>query len=93
MQIDNGGSFQYLKRPSTRAVPNDLRIPSQDRPQIPTQMQIVAVTRDTITGAQLVLESEKFFLRPATTSGTDIIFPAQELSRFAAVFWGLKVGR
>ena len=75
--------------PSARAASNDLRIPSQDRSQIPTQMQIVTTTPVIIIEVPLVLEFEKNFHHPTTTTlKTDIIFSAQEPSDFAGTFWG-----
>jgi hypothetical protein len=76
------------RRPSTRAVPNNPNIPP---PQIPTKTQEITIIPNTVTGAPLVLEFEKIFLRPAVLPESDIIFTGQELSDWAANFWqGLR---
>jgi hypothetical protein len=74
-------------RPSTRAVPNNSNILSQNRPQIPTKIQKITVIPNTVTGAPLILEFEKIFLRPAVLPESDIIFTGQELSDWGAGFW------
>ena len=71
-------------RPSTRVVPNN---------PIPTKTQEITVTlktvtgTNTVTGAPLVLEFGKIFLRPAVPPESDITVTGQELSDWAAVFW------
>jgi len=40
-----------------------------------------------VTGAPLVLEFQKIFLRPAVLPESDITFTAQELSTWAARIW------
>jgi len=77
------------RRPSTRAFPNNPDIPPQDRPQVPTKMQAISISPGAITGAPLVLEFQKVFLRLAVPPEpeNDITFTAQELSDWAAHFW------
>ena len=75
------------RRPSTGAFPNDPNVAPQNRPQIPTKVQEIAIDQNTVAGAPLVLEFQKIFLRPAMPPETDIIFAEQELSDWAAVFW------
>jgi hypothetical protein len=72
------------RRPSTRAFPNTHNIP---RPLIPTKIQEITIVSNTVTGAPLVLEFDKLFLRPAVQPETDITFTAQELSTWAADIW------
>jgi hypothetical protein len=72
------------RRSSTRAFPNTANIPP---PLIPTKTQEITIVQDTITGAPLVLEFDKIFLRPAVLPETDITFTAQELSTWAAGIW------
>ena len=62
------------RRPSTRANAN---IPP---PLIPTNTQEITIIPNTVTGAPLVLEFEKVFLRPAVLLESDIRFTGQELS-------------
>jgi hypothetical protein len=71
-------------RPSTRALPNAVNIPP---PLIPTKIQEITIDQNTVTGAPLVLEFDKIFLRPALLPETDITFTAQELSTWAAGIW------
>ena len=75
------------RRPSTRAVPNNPNILPQNRPQIPTKIQEITIVPNTVTGAPLILEFEKIFLRPAVLPESDIIFTGQELSDWGAGFW------
>jgi hypothetical protein len=72
------------RRPPTRAFPNTLNIP---RPLIPTKIQEITIVQKTVTGAPLVLEFDKIFLRPAVLPETDITFTAQELLTWAAEIW------
>jgi len=55
--------------------------------QIPARTQEITINPDTITGAPLVLEFHKIFLRPATLPEIDVIFTAEELSSWAARIW------
>ncbi len=75
------------RRPSTRAFPNDPNFVPQNRPQIPTKVQEIVIDQNTVTGAPLVLEFQKIFLRPAMPPESDITFTEQELSDWAADFW------
>ena len=72
-------------RPNTRAF-STLNNP-QPPPQVPTQIQVITIDPNTVTGAPLVLEFAKIFLRPAVPPETDVIFTAQELSILAARIW------
>ena len=72
------------RRPPIRAFPNAPNIP---RPLIPTKIQKITFVQNTVTGAPLVLEFNKIFLRPAVLPETDITFTAQELSTWAAGIW------
>jgi hypothetical protein len=72
------------RRPPTRAFPNAPNIPP---PLIPTKMHEITILQNTVTGAPLVLEFDKIFLRPAVLPETDITFTAQELSTWAAGIW------
>ncbi|RMZ76861.1 hypothetical protein DV738_g4694, partial [Chaetothyriales sp. CBS 135597] len=53
-------------------------------PPDPTQIQQITLEPNTVTGAPLILEFEKLFLRLAVPPESDITFSAQELSDFAA---------
>jgi hypothetical protein len=75
--------------PSTRLLsfrqpPNNLNKPIL---QIPTKIQEITIVSNTVTGAPLVLEFDKIFLRPAVLPETDITFTAQELSTWATGIW------
>ncbi|KIX01099.1 uncharacterized protein Z518_10165 [Rhinocladiella mackenziei CBS 650.93] len=59
----------------------------QPSPQVPTQIQVIAIDPNTVTGAPLTLEFAKIFLRPPVPPENDIIFTAQELSTLAARIW------
>jgi hypothetical protein len=72
------------RRLSTRAFPNAHNIP---RPLIPTKIQEITIVSNTVTGAPLVLEFDKIFLRPAVLPETDITFTAQQLSTWASGIW------
>ena len=50
-------------------------------------MQEIDIDPNGITGAPLVLEFWKVFLRQAVPPENDFIFTAQELSNLAAAFW------
>ena len=75
-------------RPITRANPN----PSI---QVPTMIQQItirpnatgAITPNEVTGAPLVLDFEKIFLRQPVAPQADFIFTANELAEFATDFW------
>jgi hypothetical protein len=51
--------------------------------QTPTKIQEITIVSNTVTGAPLVLEFDKIFLRPAVLPETDITFNVQELSTWA----------
>jgi len=72
-------------RPNTRAF-STLNNPPPP-PQILTQMQVITIDPNTVTGAPLVLEFAKIFLRPAIPPESDIEFTAQELLALAAGVW------
>jgi hypothetical protein len=72
-------------RPNTRAF-STLNIPPPP-PQMPTQIQVITIDPNTVTGAPLVLEFEKIFLRPAVLPESNITFTAQELLTWAARVW------
>ena len=62
--------------------------------QLPTKVQQITIISNAVagaplpvTGAPLVLEFDKIFLRPAVLPETDITFTAQELSTWAAGIW------
>ena len=76
-------------RPSTRAFPNNPNpnAPPPNRPGIPTKIQAITVDSNNATGAPLVLEFQKLFLRPATPLEQDFIFTGQDLLSWAADFW------
>jgi hypothetical protein len=69
------------RRPPTRAFPNN------PPPPIPTKIHEITIVQNAVTGAPLVLEFDKIFLRPAVLPETDITFTAQELSTWAAGIW------
>jgi hypothetical protein len=70
-------------RPLTRAFSDAANVP----PLIPTKTQEITIDQNTVTGAPLVFEFDKIFLRPAVPPETDIIFTAQVLSTWAARIW------
>ena len=51
------------------------------------QIQEITLVQNTVTGAPLILEFEKIFLRPAVLPESDITFTTQELSTWAARIW------
>ncbi|KIN05884.1 hypothetical protein OIDMADRAFT_17046 [Oidiodendron maius Zn] len=54
----------------------------------PTKVQEITIDpNNNVTGAPLVLEFQKIFLRPAILPEMDFIFTTQELSRWAADIW------
>jgi hypothetical protein len=55
--------------------------------QIPTKIHEITIVQNTVTGAPLILEFQKIFLRPAVLPESDITFTAQELSTWAARIW------
>src|SRR2546429_3620955 len=67
--------------------PNPPNIPPQNRSRVPTKMKSITIIPNNVTGAPVVLEFQKVFLRPAVAPESDIIFTAQELSAWAAFFW------
>jgi hypothetical protein len=69
------------RRPPTRAFPNN------PPPLIPTKIHEITVAQNTVTGAPLILDFQKIFLRPAVLPETDIILNAQVLSTWAARIW------
>ena len=72
------------RRPTTGAFLNELL----NRPGIPSKLQEITIDQhNVVTGAPLVLEFQKIFLRPAAPPETDIEFSAQELSIWAANIW------
>jgi hypothetical protein len=78
------------RRPPTRAFSNLNITPSPA--QIPTKTTEITIISNTVTGAPLVLEFDKLFLRPAVLPESDITFTGQDLSDWAAKFWR-SVGR
>jgi hypothetical protein len=69
------------ERPVTRAHPNP-------NTQIPAQIQeITIMPNNVVTGAPLVLEFQKMFLRPSVLPESDITFTAADLSGWADAFW------
>ena len=70
-----------------RAASNYLNNNNISPPQIPTKIQEITIVSNTVTGAPLVLEFDKIFLRPAVLPESDLIFTGQELSVWAANFW------
>jgi hypothetical protein len=74
-----------------RAASTYLNNNNNSPPQIPTKIQEIAIDPNTVTGAPLVLEFEKIFLRPAVPPEGDIRFTGQELAAWAAALWqGLR---
>jgi hypothetical protein len=69
------------RRLTLRSASNNLNNPP---PQIPTRIQEITIDPNTVTGAPLVLEFAKIFLRPAVPPEIDITFTGQELSTWAA---------
>jgi hypothetical protein len=56
--------------------------------RILTKMQIITIdSTNTVTGAPLILDFDKIFLRPAVPPESDITFTAQDLSTWAARIW------
>jgi len=71
-------------RPPPSNNPNNLNTPL---PQIPIKIQAITIAANTVTGAPLILEFDKIFLRPAILPENDITFSTQELSAWAAGIW------
>lgn len=68
-------------RPITRAFNNPNTL-------IPTKMQEIRIDSNiVVTGAPLVLEFRKIFLRPPTPPENDIVFTVQDLSAWATQYW------
>jgi hypothetical protein len=55
--------------------------------RIPTKMQEITIDSNAVTGAPLILEFDKIFLRPAVPPESDFIFTAQDFSTWAARIW------
>jgi hypothetical protein len=72
------------RRSTLRSATNTL---NNLRPQIPTRIQEITITQNTVTGGPLVLEFQKIFLRPAVLPESDLTFTTQELSAWAARVW------
>ena len=68
-------------RPQTRSVTNS---PVAD---VPTKIQEITIEPNTVTGAPLVLEFQKVFLRQAIPPEADFSFSAQDLQNYAADLW------
>jgi hypothetical protein len=68
------------RRLTLRAASNNLNNPP---PRIPTKIQEITIDPNTVTGAPLVLEFAKIFLRSAVPPESDITFTGQELSNWA----------
>jgi hypothetical protein len=61
--------------------------PNIPPPRIPTKMQEVIIDPNAVTGAPLVLDFEKMFLRAAIPPEGNIEWNAQELSDIGARYW------
>lgn len=69
-------------RPVTIAHPNpNTPIPAQ------IQKEITIMPNNVVSGAPLVLEFQKIFLRPSVLPESDITFTAADLSGWADAFW------
>jgi hypothetical protein len=66
---------------------NPARPRTRANQETPTRVQEITINPNNVTGAPLVLDFQKIFLRPATTPETNFIFTAQELSTFATDIW------
>lgn len=75
--------FDFAQRPMTRAVASNARQP----PQVPTCVQAIDIDHNTVTGAPLILEFKKIFLRAPIPPESDVVFTAQDLTDWANLLW------
>lgn len=75
--------FDFAQRPMTRAVANN----ASDPPQVPTCVQVIAIDRKKVTGAPLILEFQKIFLRAPIPPELVVVFTAQDLTDWACLLW------
>jgi hypothetical protein len=71
------------RRLALRTASNYLNNNNNSPSQIPTKIQEITIIPNTVTGAPLVLEFAKIFLRPDVPPESDITFTGQELSNWA----------
>ena len=73
--------------PTTRASSSNVQQP----PQVPICVQTIHIDQVTVTGAPLVLDFGKIFLRPPVPPESNLVFSTQDLAAWAEGFWeGVK---
>ena len=75
--------LDFAQRPITRAVANN----AQQPPHVPICVQAIDIDHNTVTGAPLVLEFQKIFLRAPIPPELDVVFTAQDLTDWANLLW------
>ena len=71
------------QQPRTRATSSNVQQPSQS----PICVKTVHIDRTTVTGAPLVLDFDKIFLRPLVPPESNLTFTKQDLAAWADHFW------